>query len=145
MPDWVLDATVVGMTNTELSERRPGNLLDRRLAVIERVAKGEARMRYNQKLMGEYQRLTARRKNDLIDILFDLLDSTKAILVHKNKLTRQEFDLAKNKCGWPSHDQHLLAAAIGGVDPSIFVTERHHFRCQAKVLRHFRVHLEDLG
>ena len=145
MPDWVIDATIVGMTNTELTERHPGNLLDRRLTVMERVAKSEARLRYNQKLLGEYETLTRKRKNDVIELLFALLDSTSAIIVPKNSLTRQEFDVAKNKCGWPSHDQHLLAAAIGGIDPSIFVTERHHCRCKSRILRHFSVHIEDLG
>ena len=42
------------------------------------------------------------------------------------------------------HDQHLLAAALDGVDPVIFVTERCLARCAGKVLSHFRIHIEHL-
>jgi len=133
------------MANGDLAGRRQGNLLDRRLGAIEQVVTGVRRLRYNPKLLSEYQRLIRDYRNDVVELLFILLDSDRAILVRRNKLSRQNYATAITRCRWPSHDQHLLAAALGGVDPVIVVTESHHSRCAQSILAHFAVHVEHLG
>ena len=144
MPDCVLDATVVHLSNGNLAARKRGNAFDRRLTVIEQTARGIWRLRYNPKLRGEYERLIREYRNDVIEVFFFLLDSDRTVFVKRNSLTRQQHDTAR-RFGWPSHDQHLLAAAIGGDDSTIFVTEARHIVCRAEAHRHFGVHLEDLG
>lgn len=143
MADSVLDATVVAFANGDIAARRPGNVFDRRLAAIEQVAHGRRRLRYNQKLLGEYQQVIQERRNDVIDLFFSVL-ADRSFRVRANTLSRQDHAKAK-KCRWPSHDQHLLAAAVGGDRPTIFVTESRHAACAAKILSCFGVHIADLG
>ncbi len=142
MADSVLDASVVAMANGEIAGRRPGNLLDRRLSALEDVVSGRRRLRYNPKLLGEYQRIVREYRNDVIELLFVVL-TDRAVLVRRNTLSRQNSAKAR-KCGWPSHDRHLLAAAFGGVQPIIFVTEVHLAQCAAPILTCFAVHVEHL-
>ena|ERR1700690_2413370 len=144
MPDCVVDATVVYKANGDLAGRRPGNILDRRLTVIQQIGSGVRRLRYNQKLLNEYEQLVRERRNDVIDIFFTVL-SERAVLVTRNKLSPHRYAKAIQKCHWPSHDQHLLAAAIDGINPSIVVTERNHVKCANCIRKHFAVRLEDLG
>jgi len=144
MPDCVVDASVVAMANGDISGRRPGNVLDRRLAVIEQVGDGARRLRYNSRLFGEYKRLVQQSRNDAIELFFLAL-AYRAILVRRNTLSGPDHDVATRKCRWPNHDRHLLAAALGGADPTIFVTESRLAQCGVRVLRHFRVHVEHLA
>lgn len=145
MPDCVVDATVVALSNGNIAGRRTGNLLDRRLTVLEQIARGARRLRYNSKLLHEYQQLIQEYRNDVIETLFNLLDDTRhAILVRRNSLSRQDHAKA-TECGWPNHDQHLLAAALNGIDPAIVVTEERHRDCACAILQHFQVHIEYLG
>lgn len=145
MPDRVVDATVVAFSNGNIAGRRPGNVLDRRLAVLEQIVRGTHRLRYNPRLLHEYQQLVREYRNDVIETLFNLLDDTRhAVLVRRNSLTRQDYATATESCGWPSHDQHLLAAALDGVDPAIVVTEQRHGECAQAILKHFEIHIEYL-
>lgn len=121
MPDCVLDASVVALANGDIAARRPGNMLDRRLAVIEHVVSGARRLRYNSRLLAEYEHLIQQHRNDVIYLLFEVLDSKRSIYVPRNTLSRQHHASATERCRWPSHDQHLLAAALGGNNPVIFV------------------------
>src|SRR5258707_5093776 len=125
MPDCVLDTTVVAMANGDIAARRPGNIFDRRLVVLESVVNGTLRLRYNTKLLGEYQRLIRDHRNDIIEALFIVL-ADRAIFVPRSTLARQHYRTATEKCHWPGHDQHLLAAALHGDDSALFVTERRH-------------------
>jgi hypothetical protein len=146
MPDYVVDATVIGFANGDIAARRPGNVLDRRLSVIEQVVRGVRRLRYNRRLLSEYTQLVQEYRNDVIDAFFALLDdSRRAVLVRRSTLSAGDYDTARRSCRWPTHDQHLLAAALGGDDPTIAVTEARHARCAAELLRHFGVHIENLG
>ena len=145
MPDCVLDTTVVALANGDLAARQPGNAFDRRLRAIEQVVTGVRRLRYNTKILGEYQRLVRQYRNDVIEMLFLILDSDRSVLVRRSTLSRQEYAAAVKQCGWPSHDQHLLAAALGGVDPAIVVTELHLGQCASKIFRLFAVHVEYIG
>jgi hypothetical protein len=146
MPDCVIDASVVALANGDIAGRRPGNIFDRRLAVIEETVSGLRRLRYNSKLLGEYTDHIRERRNDVLEALFALLDDTnRSVFVRRNTLSRQHYDSATDKCQWPSHDQHLLAAAIDGDNPSIVVTEERLQQCAGKILRHFGIHLEYIG
>jgi hypothetical protein len=143
MPDCVLDATVVAMANGDIAGRKPGNAFDRRLVVIEQLGSGAFRLRYNSKLREEYLRIVREYRNDVIDLFFIVL-TERAYLVGRNTLSRQNHATART-CEWPGHDQHLLAAALGGVDPLLFVTEQQHSKCGRCILRRFAIHVEDLG
>jgi hypothetical protein len=145
MPDCVLDASVVAYANGDLKGSRPGNVLHRRLHVIQQVCAGDLRLRYNPKLLREYEEHTRALRNDVVELFFAVLDSDRAVLVRRNVLSRQNYAKATNKCSWPSHDQHLLAAALDGDNPSIFVTEEHLAACAPKILTHFSIHVRRLA
>jgi|HubBroStandDraft_6_1064221.scaffolds.fasta_scaffold00040_2 hypothetical protein len=144
MPDCVIDATVIAMANGDIAGRRTGNALDRRLTVIEQVGRGARRLRYNSKLQREYGRIVQQYRNDAVELFFIVL-ADRSVFVARSTLSRQHHATATQKCKWPSHDQHLLAAALDGVDPTIFVTEPFHVQCAASVLAHFKIHVADLG
>jgi hypothetical protein len=144
MPDSVIDATVIGMANGDIAGRRPGNILDRRLQVIEQVVNGARRLRYNAKLLAEYRPLTRVFRNDVIELFFAVL-ADRAVLVRRSTLARQVFHTARNRCDWPRHDQHLLAAALDGDDAIIFVTEFRLARCGPRIFAHFAVRVEHLA
>lgn len=144
MPDCVVDATIIYKANGDIAAgRRPGNILDRRLIVIEQIGSGARRLRYNSKLLNEYQQVAREHRNDVVELFFTAL-AERAVLVTRNKLSPHLYARA-TQCRWPSHDQHLLAAAVDGTNPTIFVTERRHVNCADCVLRRFAVHVEDLG
>src|SRR6266849_6473172 len=146
MPDCVVDATVVAFSNGNIAGRRPGNVLDRRLTILEQVVTGTRRLRYNPRLLHEYEQLIQQYRNDVIEALFSLLDDTRrSVLVRRNSLSRQDHARATGACGWPSHDQHLLAAALDGADPAIVVTEQRLNQCAQAILQHFAIHIEYLG
>jgi len=75
MPDCVLDATIIHLSNGNLAGRRAGNALDRRLSVIEGAATGVRRLRYNPKLLEEYRKVAKVIRNDLIELFFAALES----------------------------------------------------------------------
>ena len=145
MPDYVFDASVVAMANGQIAGRRPGNVFDKRLRVLEQVVNGTRRLRYNPKLLVEYQQLVKTHRNDVIEVFFAVLDSGRSVRVARNTLTRQHHTRATSNCAWPGHDQHLLAAAIGGDDPSVFVTEDRLAQCAARILAHFSIHIKQLA
>jgi hypothetical protein len=142
MADSVIDTSVVSMANGQIAGRRQGNALDRRLLAIEDVAYGRRRMRYNPRLLVEYRRIVRIYRNDVIELFFTAL-TERAVFVPRNTLSRQDNAKAR-KCKWPGHDQHLLAAAVGGIQPTIFVTEADLHACAASVLAYFAVHVEQL-
>jgi hypothetical protein len=145
MPDCVVDATVVALANGDLAGRRPGNALDRRIAAIEQVANGTRRLRYNSRLYGEYGKLIKDYRNDVIETLFIILDDRRrSVFVKRNTLSRQNYATATRRCRWPSHDQHLLAAALGGNDPTIVVTEGRLGQCEHRILAFFNIHVEHI-
>lgn len=144
MPDCVVDATVVAMANGDIAGRRTGNVLDRRLTVLEEVVRGVRRLRYNTKLLGEYRPFIKAYRNDVIELFVRVL-ADRAVLVPRNTLTRRDHGRATAECGWPSHDQHLLAAAIGGDDPTIFVTEARLAGCAGAILGRFDIRVTHLA
>jgi hypothetical protein len=138
MPDCVIDATVVAYANGNLKGEKPGNILSRRLRVLRSVVNGEMQIRYNSKLLAEYTQLVKVHRNDVIEVFFIALESDRAIRVPRNTLSKQDYALAKT-CRWPSHDQHLIAAARFGDKTSLFVTEQAHGASASKIRLHFRI------
>jgi hypothetical protein len=135
---------VVYKANGDIAGRRPGSILDRRLRALEQIGRGVRRLRYNPKLLGEYRRVVREPRNDVIELFFNVL-SERAVLVSRNTLSRHCYAKAVRTCRWPNHDQHLLAAAIDGIDASILVTEEAHVTCANCIFRHFTVRVEDLS
>lgn len=142
MTDAVFDATVVSFANSTLAGRRPGTSAERRFNLLDGAVKGKTRIRYNPKLLTEYTQHVRERRNDAIRVFFDLLDSGSAIRVGRNTLSRQDYQSAAAE-RWPHHDQHLLAAALNGHRPYVYVTEAQLARCASGIHRVFsiRVHL----
>ena len=138
MSDAVFDATVVSFANSTLAGRRPGTSAERRFNLLNGAVRGRMRIRYNSKLLTEYTQHVRESRNDVIHIFFGLLDSQRAIRVPKNTLSRQDYQRAAAE-RWPHHDQHLLAAALGGDRPCVYVTEAQLANCAAGIQRIFRV------
>jgi hypothetical protein len=135
MSECVFDASFIGKANGPLTGERAGNLLSKRLIAMRRVTAGESRIRYNAKLLAEYICLVKERRNDVVDQFFEILDKGPKV---KAKSTLGHADKARaNKCRWPTHDQHVLAAAIGGKDVVIHVTENALGLCSSEVRRVF--------
>jgi len=141
MPDCVVDATIIRFTNTQLAARKPGNAFDRRLTVLEQIVRGLRRARYNTRLLGEYTALLGQApfRNDVIEAFFAILDSSRAVRVKSNRLSQGDHAMATRQCRWPSHDQHLLAAAIGGNRPEVMVTEVRLANCGPDISRRFGI------
>ena len=140
MNDTVFDTTVVAYSNSDLRARKKGNSLDRRIRLIERFVRGGFRLRYNTRLLGEYEEHIREYRNDVIELFFSMLDSNMAIRVPRNNLSRQEHQHAIEQ-RWPSHDQHLIAAALGGTRPVIYVTESQLANCAKRIKRVFSIRI----
>lgn len=135
--DTVYDAEVIAKANGDLAGRRRGNALDIRLSHVEAFIGGERRALYNQKLLGEYAKHVKSFRNDAIEAFLTKL----ADHGHKSprsKLSRPDF-VAATSLGWPSHDQHLLAAALAGERTTVLVIEDVLSGCAAGVKRRFRL------
>jgi hypothetical protein len=140
MSDAVFDTSVVAYANSDIVNRKLGGALDQRLILLEGAATRKVRIRYNDKLILEYAQHVRRCRNDVIELFFAVLDSAAAVRAPRNTLSRQHHQLA-DALRWPCHDEHLLAAAIGGDSPSIYVTEEQLARPAAEVFRIFRIHV----
>ena len=141
MSDRVLDATIIAFSSSDLAAREQGNSIDLRLTVIEEVVKGDYCLRYNARLLHEYRQVSRGYQNDVTELFFRVLDSSNSILVQRSSLARQHFAVAVTKCGWPSHDQHLIAAALNGANPEIFVTEQKHAICAQGIYRNLGIRI----
>ncbi|MGD0036813.1 MAG: hypothetical protein ABSC53_05930 [Bacteroidota bacterium] len=145
MIDFVVDATIIGMSNVEMVAPETNSRFVRLVAVLDQIANGNDHARYNSRLLSEYEQLTKIHRNDIIDMFFNLLEPPHSVFVNRNRLERHHYVVAVDKCGWPSHDQHLLAAAIGGSNPLILVTEPILANCGQKILRHFKIHVDHVN
>jgi hypothetical protein len=143
MPDCVLDASFVGMANDEIDNLEPGSILDRRISIICEIKNGSYTVRYNSRLLGEYNNLVKVHRNDWIAVFFQIL-ADGATFVNRNNFNAAELAKAR-KCRWPLHDQHVLVAAINGTKSIVFVTESTLGRSAAKVLQHFRVRIKHIA
>lgn len=135
--DTVYDATVVTCANGDLAGRRRGNALDRRLRVLEEFVNGRRVAWYNNKLLQEYENHVVERRNDVIETFLDSL-ADHGRRATSNRLSTSQYASAR-RMRWPSHDQHLLAAALEATRATIFTTERRLHSCRADVQRVFGV------
>jgi hypothetical protein len=136
MDDCVFDASFIAKANGHLAGEKQGNLLNRRLSAIRQVTSGKSRIRYNPKLLDEYCHLVKELRNDIVDQFVTLLEDENTVRLSGSTLCRQ--DKAKaNKCRWPTHDQHVLAAAVGGKQVTIHVTENALGGCSVAVKKCF--------
>lgn len=136
MDDAVIDANVLAFANGPAGTN-PTGAFARCLPMIERIIRGQWRCRYNKRLLKEYEDHTKTKRNDFIIAFLDILDSPRAVLT-RNNLRRHEYARAR-AIRWPTHDHHLLAAAIDGVRPSIVVTEDTLAILHARARREFGV------
>ena len=135
MRDTVYDTSFVAYSNGELAGRKANNVLDRRLSKIEEFVEGKRVAWYNDKLLGEYRDKVRRTRNDVIEtFLIRLADAGRRAA--RSRLSRTNYAKAL-KAQWPSHDQHLLAAAIEGTRATIFVTEKVLEDCAKSAKREF--------
>src|SRR6266851_785662 len=135
MKHTVYDTSFVAYSNGELAGRRPNNVLDRRLSKIEEFVEGKRVAWYNDKLFGEYRDRVRHTRNDVIDaFLIRLADAGRRVA--RSTLSTPNYAKAR-KAQWPSHDQHLLAAAVEATRATIFVTEKALEDCAGTVKREF--------
>jgi hypothetical protein len=140
--DAVFDTTVVAVGNRQIADRRSGNSFDKTLRLLQAVINRVMRVRYNSKLRREYDEHVRQYRNDFIEVFFTILDSPQAVQVARNSLSRQHYDMAVRQARWPSHDQHLLASALGGERPHIYVTEQYLQDCGPKIYRIFGIRVQ---
>jgi len=136
MDDAVIDATVLTFANGPIGPQ-PGGSLARCLPVIRRIVDSQWRCRYNTTLLQEYDDHVRTHRNDIVVAFFALLDSPHAVK-GRNNLRHHEYATARS-IRWPTHDHHLLAAAIGGTNPAIVVTEPALARLHKQAKRRFGV------
>jgi hypothetical protein len=144
MPDCVFDTSFIRLANDSLFGEKEGNLLNRRLTPLRQAVAGQSHLRYNRKLLDEYSNHIKEGRNDIIEQFFVLLDSPQTTLVRKHALSRQD-NAKANRCRWPTHDRHVLAAAIGGIDVVIHVTENALGACSKKVKLIFGFHVNHVA
>lgn len=143
MSDAVLDTTVVAFENADLLKQGVADSVAQCIRLLEDAVERRVRIRFNQVLLNEYQEHVKRPGNDVIEAFFQLLDSASAVRVKRNALARHLHQRAFEH-RWPRHDEHLLAAAIDGEDPSIYVTDQRLARCAAGILRAFRIRVHQV-
>lgn len=133
----MIDTTVVALSNVKLTCLKEGSNLQARIRLLEQCFSGKKRIRFNGRLKEEYNSKVRAFDNDFVRLFFELLTSSRAVFVNRSTLSRQHYNKAQNDCGWPSHDQHLLAAAVGGEDVILYITEDDHWKCRNKIRRVF--------
>lgn len=133
----VYDACVIGKSNRSIKNRKQDNALDKRLSAIELFLSGKKGACYNTKLREEYVSLTRTIVNDVVSSFMVLL-TEKGHRVKQSTLSTSDYALAR-EAAWPGHDQHLLAAAIGGGAVTIFSTENRLGRSSAAIKRRFGI------
>jgi hypothetical protein len=137
----VYDTTVVAYANGDLAGRRKGNTMDHRLCKLEEFIEGTRVAWYNSALLREYDQKIRERRNDVIEVFLTCL-ADKGRMVDRNVLSRQDYSRARD-AGWPTHDQHLLAAGLAaGKDAIVLVTEAVLAVCRKKIRRTFEIHVE---
>jgi hypothetical protein len=142
MTNVVYDTILIAQANGAIAGRRAGNVMDLRLAAIEKFLKGMRVAWYNSKLEKEYGEKIKQTRNDVIEaFIIRLADHGKRS--KRSSLSRQEHARARD-LGWPSHDQHLLAAAIDAGDAMISTSEVALRACSKALRREFSVSIEHI-
>jgi hypothetical protein len=92
---------------------------------------------YNSALLLEYRQHITTHRNDVIEAFVAQL-ADRGLKGKKSRLSRQDYARSR-EAKWPSHDQHLLAAALESAGATIFVTEKVLVNCAGSVRRIFGV------
>lgn len=142
MNDAVIDTAVVSLANADLSNKPLTGKFKSRLEKIELCIKKKSRLRINDKLRTEYLDHLSNIRNDYVALFIQMLDTDSVVKARRSTLSRQDHQTATS-CRWPSHDQHLLAAAIGGNRVKLWVHESAHTQCAACIRRRFSVRVEE--
>jgi hypothetical protein len=142
MAESVFDASFIGYANSSLDDPTPHRreFLRQLLNAITSVISRQSNLRCNQKLLSEYEGHLKVRRNDVIDQFITILDSEETVKLSGSTL-RSPHKARANDCRWPSHDQHVLAAAIDGTNVTIHVTERVLGLCAQDIWRKFRIRI----
>jgi len=135
MTDTVYDTTVVSFSNEDLERRDEDVELNARLTYLEEFLRGYRIALYNDKLSREYIDHLHGIRNDVVEGFIEALDRY-GRKGGSNRLSKPDYAKSRD-VGWPSHDQHLLAAALVGARTHILVTEDILAGCAAKVRRAF--------
>ncbi len=98
---------------------------------------GTRRAIYNKRLLAEYMAHVMTCRNDAIAAFIRRLADI-GLMAKRNTLSASDHAKAMS-LGWPSHDQHLLAAALEGNESTVFVIEDALAVCAAGVKRRFDV------
>lgn len=133
----VIDTKFVANANGPLSARKSGNILDRRLCVLERIVRDRLPAMVNKKLIGEYRAKVASQgfRNEAVMSFFTYVVDHG---VDSGRSTLSSPDYSKLRdCRWPSHDQHVIAACGNARQVEIQVTEAAHEKCAAAIKREF--------
>lgn len=143
MGNTVYDTSFLALSNGDIAARKRGNVFDRRICKIEEFIKGARIAWYNNKLFAEYTMHVAQRRNDVVEAFFlRLADHGKK--AKRNTLSTPQYAQCR-QTRWPTHDQHLLAAAIEAGNSTIFVTEQALADCAATVKRRFGISVTQIA
>lgn len=139
MKSSVYDTILVAKANGSIAGRHRGNLLDRRLCLLENAIERMTNTLVNSKLLHEYRIkiMDVAIRNDTIHAFLQFVFDH-GIDSHRSTLSSSDYDRARN-ARWPIHDQHLIAAAIGGANASIYVTEKRHVACSNSIRKSFKI------
>lgn len=139
MRSTVFDTRLVASANGDIRARRPGNILDCRLILLEQAVARVTTTLVNKKLLKEYNSKIPQSgiRNDSVRSFIEFVidhgvDSGRSTLSHSDYVKAHE-------ARWPTHDHHLIAAAIGHNHVTIFVTEQNHFVCTREIHRRFGI------
>lgn len=138
----VYDTSFVARANGDLSDMKPNSVLYKRISAISLSTTGKAKARYNRKLYQEYMDHIKELRNDFINVFITSLEKN-GILIEK--MTVEKIKWIKVKKLWPSHDRHLLAAALcdknGCRDVGIYTSEKAHEPAGPILKREFKISL----
>lgn len=140
MTSWaVIDTRIVVEMNIADEQDTLASRYCERVSLLARCYKGDLLIRLNSKLLREYKTKAPKTANDYVEAFFAILDNReRARMVKRNKLEKK-LHVKCNECRFPSHDQHLLAAAVLDADESgsvtIFVAEKAHTNCAPCIWR----------
>ena len=136
MSETVYDTRFLACANGNISNLRPFSQLQKRVSYVKEFSDGKTTARFNAKLLQEYDKHIKEYRNEIIESFFKLLVDH-GIKSNRNTLTGPDWQRLDG--AWPTHDRHLLAAAIDGVKVRIITSEKDLVKKKAVVKRIFRI------
>jgi len=136
MSDCVVDTSFIALANKTMEEPPTEDVLYQRIDAIRLIVETNQRLRVNPKLLTEYEPHIKEQRNDVVDQFVALLDDPNTVKLSSNTLRKAD-NAKANTCRWPTHDKHVLAAAIDGDNVTIHVTDNVLGNCAKAVRRIF--------